>query len=231
MKINQILKDKKFSVLGDSLSTYKGYNTDASSNATLINNKTYYNGKNIIRNVKHTWWMRTINKTRMKLLVNNSSSGSKIKGIGNISNSTIDEAIGIRSENLHNNIKNINPDIIAVFIGINDYNANTNLKEFAKSYEILIKKIINKYKKSEIFLFTLLPNKNTKNDLEEYNNEIIKISKKYNLNIVDLYNKSKIKSKNIKKYTSDDKNLHLNSKGMKKVSKVFIKQLKNKYLH
>ena len=113
--LRSVLSGKNFSLIGDSISTYAGYsNNAAETNSTIGSNAVYYGNKNKTITVNDTWWMQTVNETGMNLLVNNSWSGDKVSELG----------IN-RATQLHDNTGSnagTTPDIIAVYIGINDIN-------------------------------------------------------------------------------------------------------------
>ena len=74
------LKGKTLSALGDSISTFNGVsNTTAAetTNSTIADGRWYYPAPEV-STVDMTWWMQTANALGMKLLVNNSWSGSYI---------------------------------------------------------------------------------------------------------------------------------------------------------
>lgn len=125
-ELSEILKGKNFSILGDSISTFSGYSNNASNtNNTIGSNDIYYNGSNYITDVNQTWWKQVANKTQMNVLVNNSYSGDKLSTKGQT-----------RCVQLHDNTgenAGTNPDVIAVYLGINDYNDNL----IAGSYETI----------------------------------------------------------------------------------------------
>ena len=75
--LSEILEGKYISILGDSISTYIGYSNNESDNETLKDNKVYYKGDNILTSVEETWWKLIEKETNLKVLVNNSYSGSK----------------------------------------------------------------------------------------------------------------------------------------------------------
>ena len=72
------LEHRKISILGDSLSTYQGYNPTG--------NIVYYpNENNDIDSVEKTWWKKVIIDSNSVLSINESYSGSKISGTDNSS--------------------------------------------------------------------------------------------------------------------------------------------------
>lgn len=100
-----------FSVFGDSISTFKG--------VTDPRNACYYdaldtNG-NGITDPSQTWWMRVIDAEGGRLISNVAFSGSMVAGAGfpaGRSPERAQQALGAHGEE---------PDVILVFIGINDY--------------------------------------------------------------------------------------------------------------
>jgi len=251
---------KYISILGDSISSYGGYSDDISVNTTLSQNvaSSLYRGDSAIMSVDETWWMQAINQTGMKLLVNNTWGGSRVFGASDTSaryNAYVDRCV-----NLHANAgpkAGTNPDVIAVYIGINDVRNNYNtigsfedinfdalIKEnngtytyatpttFAEAYSIMIHKIIKKYPDAEVYCFNLLPEAvsngaSTADQVEFTNSIIFKIADKFDLNKVDLYNNSGITVSNVSSYTKDG--LHPNALGMDLLTDVFVNALKEKY--
>ncbi len=256
-RLQDILEGKNFSVLGDSLSTYKRYSDDyINANDTIGYNKNFYNDFNII-NVNYTWWKQVADKTNMNLLVNNSSSGSKVVGEGFVSGSNYDEGIGIRSQNLHDNIgenSGTNPDIIAVYMGTNDLEAsftagsyetidfNTLIatdgvqyfykepSNFAEGYAIMLHKIKTAYPNADVFLMNMMLGSVYDTEMViKYNDIITKLADHYNMNLVDLYNSKISEETTNEKYFIGD-NIHPNKEGMKIISNAVIKVLEDKYL-
>lgn len=212
-----------------------GYSNNGSeTNNTISDNAVYYGhtSKNTSISVSDTWWMQVINNAGMNLLVNNSYSGDWVthKGIE-------------RSVQLHDNTGNeedINPDIIAVYLGVNDFNGEVSLDTFEEAYSTMVEGMTNKYNNAQsgtscdIFLFTLVPNKYRINDEElvKYNNIIKFIGKQYGCTIVDLYSNSGITAENCTSYTysSEAQALHPNAYGMDLITDCFWNVLYNKYV-
>lgn len=161
-----VLAGKRISILGDSISTYEGVSNDATANETIASNEVFYNKQ---MSLDDTWFMQTINNVGASLLVNNSWAGSNVgTGWGNESKG----GSTARAENLHSGA--INPDIIAVYMGINDCGCLTALgsfdgvediwngtsyigdtTKFATAYATMVHKIVSKYDAADVFLFTL----------------------------------------------------------------------------
>ena len=257
-QLSTILNGKNFSILGDSISTYTGYSNDATNtNNTIGNNQIFYTGSNGgITSVDYTWWKQLVDETGMNLLVNNSSSGAKVVGVGNVSGNTSDQGIGIRPQNLHDNTgtnAGTNPDIIAVYMGINDLNANytsgsyetinfntliTNNggtysyaapSNFAEGYAIMLHKIKVAYPNADVFVMNMpLRASSASQNLTAYNDIIQKLTTHYNMNLVSLYD-SPISGTAYSSYSIGD-NLHPNQAGMDIMTETFITALENKYL-
>lgn len=98
------LKDKKLSIMGDSISRFNGY--IPAGNAIFHPNGT-------VTNVNQTSWQMLINETGMQLVINQSWSGSHLSNGREVAsmfcNPARYESLGI-------------PDIILIFGGTNDYN-------------------------------------------------------------------------------------------------------------
>ena len=180
VKLKDTLKDKKLSILGDSISTYDGYSNSSSIYNVLTDiNRYYYPHDNIDVTVNDTWWMKFANSTGMSVLVNNSYSGSRVYAIPADSDYYYKPAgfQDIRSKTLHNKA-GVNPDVIAIYLGTNDFLNSVELgtysvnsyniiknnngtysyetpQSFVDAYIIMLHKIKIKYPNAEIFCFTL----------------------------------------------------------------------------
>ena len=256
--IKDILTGKNLSIMGDSISTYPGYSNNATTaNSTTGDNKLWYTGSNAgVTSVNDTWWMQTATETGMNLLVNNSSSGAKVVGKGNVSGSTVDQGIGIRPENLHDNIgdnNGVKPDVIMVFMGINDLNANytsgsyknvnfntlitdngdgtytyQSPANFAEGYAIMLHKIKTNYPNADVFLMNMpLRSSSASQILLNYNQIISDLATHYEMNLIDLFN-SEISGSNYSPNSADG--LHPNQSGMDLMTNAVVDALEEKYL-
>ena len=118
-------KRKHISILGDSISTYRGASNDASSNATIASNPYFYMEPFPI---EATYWMRLVESLDMKLCVNNSWSGGNLSG-------TKDENSGVNRAKYLSKDNGQIPDFIIVFMGLNDLGRGVDAAEFASDYE------------------------------------------------------------------------------------------------
>lgn len=144
-------RGKSLSILGDSISTFTGYIPSGNAN--------FYNGSNCgVRSVNDTWWKKLIDATGMTLNLNNSWSGS-----GATSCLSVASAGATRATNL-----GTDPDIIIVYIGINDFKEEigigtydgsgefpTSIATFREAYSIMLDRILTTYKHSEVYCCTL----------------------------------------------------------------------------
>lgn len=235
-----IYKNKKLSLLGDSISTYIGY---------IPSGQTYeYNGNNQgVSSVNDTWWMKLINALDMVLLVNNSWSGTCVTNIrdsvkGNDSNAVI------RSELLGNN-----PDVIIFYMGINDFcfeaelgdyegltPVPSDMTKFSSAYAMALDKMMAKYPEAEIWCATLpqcerngttgAPEINDAGiSLVTFNERIKKLALTFGAKILD-FAQSGLTYHNMNIYMGDwesgtERGLHPNADGMSVLANQAIRQL------
>lgn len=120
-----MLIGKKLSILGDSISTYKGVSDDASANSTLIYNPYYYREP---LPLDKTYWKLVMEHFGLDLCLNNSWSGGNLSGRDNP-----DSGVN-RANNLARDDGTV-PDVVIVFMGINDLGRGVNLDTFSADYE------------------------------------------------------------------------------------------------
>jgi len=198
---------KTVSILGDSISTYKGYVPEGYS--------CFYPYPTAdLGDVNQTWWMQVINKLGMKLLKNNSYSGT-----------CVSEGTGLNSTVQDTRLKELllgtqAPDIIIIFMGSNDCGSQyVKYETFNNSYKVMLDKIKALCPNAEIYLMTLPPSKlYTENNRVEYNEAIRKYAKDYNLPLIemnDAYN-----GEDCTNYLVDS--AHQNSAGMIKIAESVV---------
>ena len=131
-------RGKTVSILSHSASTYDGVSNNTAYNSTIGDNDVYYTeGRHGVYR-EDTWWQQVIDVLDMRLLVNNSWSGSCVlqprKGEASV-------AYKDRAVNLHNDHTGEEPDIIWVYIGGNDfaYYKDTYGQAADVDYDALIK--------------------------------------------------------------------------------------------
>lgn len=213
-----------FSVLGDSISTFDGVSNSTAYNATIGGNAAYYGATsredyttdiaplNVSRS--DTWWQQAVDTLGMNLCVNNSWSGSYIRN-----GSSANSGCVSRCRQLHNTA-GTKPDIIAMFLGTNDCNSNTdpstlgtpgsamynkvtkelNNTSYAPTtilgaYSLMIARAKDSYPNAEIYCFTLLPK--IYNGVEvngevysQFNAGVKEIAAHYGVYVVDLFAQS-----------------------------------------
>ena len=242
------LKGKTLSILGDSISTFAGVSNNTSHNATIGNNLVYYSNGFLNVYQQDTWWQQALNILDMDLLVNNSYSGSCIfQPLHGANGAYID-----RCTQLHN-AKGKTPDLIAIFMGTNDFGnfkdklgsaADINYetliltigsnrvystpKTAAEAYAIMLHKAMTRYPDAEVYCFTLLPERVSDADvalLEQFNQTIIDIATHFGAYVVDLYRDSGVKyDDNFAFYVADNE-LHPGPAGMDAITNCFISSI------
>ena len=111
------LAGKTISILGDSISTFAGVSNNTAYNSTIGSNAVYYSEGTLGVTRADTWWQQTIDILELELLVNNAWSGSCILPTrANTVGAYVDRCV-----QLHNDQTGEAPDIIAVFMGTNDF--------------------------------------------------------------------------------------------------------------
>ena len=251
-----ILDGKYVSVLGDSISTFNGYSNDATVNSTIGGNAPRYDAGSadtkpgsycLLESVNSTWWMGFADRSGMKLLVNNSWAGSQVFGGQTSDGRIIPPAYLERCVNLHDNTTDNNPDnepicpdVIFVYLGINDYNFNrdqvgsgavdyANLvnsdgtyvvpSSFGEAYGILLHKMQAAYPNAQIFAMTLLPENLYSVNMtawEQHNAYIRAAAQYYNVPVVDLASDCAITWENYSGYMIDK--IHPTTAGMKLIA-------------
>ena len=120
-----MLAGKKLSILGDSISTYQGFSNDRTANETLFFNPYYYRDP---FPPEGTYWMRLMRTFDLTLCVNNSWSGGNLSGRDNPDAGVNRAAHLCRDDGTA-------PDLIIVFMGINDLGRRVDIATFSADYE------------------------------------------------------------------------------------------------
>lgn len=212
------LAGKYISVLGDSISTYDGYSNDCvNGNSTIGNNAVYYPLSYGGMTVDDTWWMQLIARANANLLVNNSWSGSTVTG------GIISSGNGARAKNLHCDIGNNagrTPDIIIVYLGINDFDAGIIVEQFSAEYCGMIGEMSEAYPEAQIYCLNLPYRAGADSErLTEFNNSISVCCERYDCRLVDVYANTWTQI-NYERYLVDG--LHPNSLGMDLITNELI---------
>lgn len=193
---------KSISILGDSISAYTGSIPEG--------NLAYYTGGNRgVSHINHMWWKRVCNECGYILNTNNSWSASTVN-----TERGVTQGVGSsgyeRAELLDNGT---HPDIILVYMGINDFNRGCPIgsydgkgllpietNNFRSAYANMLARILRKYKRSKVYAMTLTisgwntedmtsPEYNAEgNYLNDFNKAIREIATAFNVEIIDSAN-------------------------------------------
>lgn len=238
------LEGKTISILGDSISTYQNYSNGTAAgttNSTITNGAIYYPRSGFDVTADSTWWYQAAQELGMDVLVNNSWSGSCLL---NTRSGTVGAYVD-RCVQLHDDTGDNagqEPDIIAIFLGTNDYytypgtlgsyesiafdtlitktEAGYAYAEPATSmeaYAIILHKIAQRYPKAEVYCFTLLPRVNSTSQPTAVNEDIRQLANHFGAITVDLHNCG-IQPDS----THMGDNLHPNSAGMDAMTNAFV---------
>lgn len=198
-------KNKYFSILGDSISTFEGCSEPKGA--------AYYDmarkmGTGICTQAD-TWWGRVIDSLEGKLLANNSISGSTV--CWNAAYKV--PSYGCSDERTAALSKDGNmPNVIIVFLGANDWGAGTqvfntqkavrseeNLALFSNAYRKMLEKLTKNYPEAEIWCLTLpigrcslvenfvFPNCYKGRNISEYCKAICLAAEYYRCKVIDLH--------------------------------------------
>ncbi|MBQ6164053.1 MAG: hypothetical protein IJK23_06220 [Clostridia bacterium] len=188
------------SILGDSLSTFEGFNP--------VGYAVYYNQqmqmRNELKDVYDTWWAMVNQQMHAFLCVNNSYSGSRVSGPGFPAASCPERISGLRTNEY-------SPDYILVYIGFNDFGNGVKISNgrfgsfsdksgicFEESYELMLDRLKEQYPAAVIICGTLMrtkmkydeswsfPEKFAGVDFEDYNNAIRRAVTKKRVFLADL---------------------------------------------
>ena len=144
---------KLVSILGDSISTFEGFNPPGYA--------VYYDKElqalNGLSSVCDTWWAKVIRALQAHLCMNNSYSGSLVTG-DQFPAGCSDERID------HLCSSGCDPDIILVYLGFNDFGYGVRLENrtireplcFSDAYDLMLKKIKQRYPPAVVVCGTLM---------------------------------------------------------------------------
>lgn len=143
------------SILGDSISTYDGFNPHGYS-VYYKDDILYENG---LESVNDAWWKQVIDGLGGELCVNNSFSGSLVAGDFPSSACSIERCSGLHGA--------LAPDLILIYMGTNDrgyaidfgLNAPQDNTKFYGAYRTMLKRIKDNYPSAKVICGTLLMGK------------------------------------------------------------------------
>lgn len=179
---------KRFSVLGDSISTFEGMVPEG--------NAVYYRDADARANgvvtPANTWWMQVIDRLDGALLANGSFSGSLVAGESFPAGRAEQRAAQLIGAD------GAGPDAVLVYLGINDYGEGTDPVEFERAYGEMLANVRAKAPHADIFCMTLLPGRSEEHDvsffrekykghdLEDYNRAIRRAAPSADAQVVDV---------------------------------------------
>ena len=227
-------KNKRFSILGDSISTFEGYTNPA--------NAVFYDREHKISSgvltILDTWWGILIEKLGGEFWVNNSISGSTVTWhpLYEV------ESYGCSDERTSSLGKDgVAPNVIIVYLGINDFGAGVRvvndkleggkneLAIFSIAYREMLEKLKKNYPNAEIWCLTLPISRCSKKErfefpfynggwhLLEYCDAIRESVLEYDCKLIDLY-------KNCESYDTLD-GFHPNGEGMREIAFAVLNSL------
>ena len=214
-----MLKDKFLSILGDSVSTYKDASCDASANKSAEYNPYFYK---MPFPLEKTYWWRILEAFEMKLCVNNSWSGGNLSG-QDMENSGVNRAGELATD------KGQVPDLIIVFMGLNDLGRGVSPDVFKADYEKTLATIKKKYPLATVCCVNL-PDRDPcfKPRVNIFNDIICEATKNAgdNFFVADLYNSP---LNNDFYYTNTVDGLHPDEDGMRYIAEVVENAIRKYY--
>ena len=216
-----MLKGKRISILGDSISTYKNVSNDINANSTIFGNPYFYCEPFPL---EKTYWSLLIEKFGLSLCVNNSWSGGNLSG-----RNDFDSGIN-RAKNLSRN-DGSKPDIIIVFIGINDLGRNVSYDVFAEDYCETLMRIMLKYPSASVCCVNMPDRDISFRERTEEFNRIIKSAVDYmgdGFFVADLFN-SRLNNDDYYNNTLDG--LHPDEDGMRMIAEVIAEAFEREINH
>ena len=211
-----MLTNKMLSILGDSISTYKGVSDDSSANSPLRYNPSFYKEP---FPCEKTYWRLSMASLGLKLCVNNSWSGGNLSGGGD------PHAVVNRANNLSRD-DGTDPDIIIVFMGINDLGRRVGIDVFSSDYERTLMIIKERYPKAMVCCVNL-PDRDIvmKKQTEAFNSKIADAIKAAGENffVADLFHS---RLNNDFYYMNTIDGLHPDEDGMKIIAEIIESAIK-----
>ena len=131
--------EKRMSILGDSISTYRGVSDDAAAEPTIVGNPWFY--RDPFPREK-TYWHLVAEALGYTLCVNNSWSGGNLSGA--------EEHAGVsRARHLARGMGE-RPTLVILFMGINDLGRGVDVSVFAADYQRAVDTILREYPEAAV---------------------------------------------------------------------------------
>ena len=203
--LNNRFTGKKISILGDSISTFKGF---IPTNYLHFYPQSYGD----VRNIYQTWWMQVINGLGAGLFIDNAYGGSTVCNFDSFSTSNDNRLKALK-------INEKVSDVILIFMGTNDCASKyVNANSFEEAYTTMLTKIQSLSPGTEIILINLPSSKLYSVDSQyELNQVIRKCANQFKYKLVD------ISGLNLTDKLIDS--AHPNSLGMKALSIAILDSL------
>jgi len=214
-----MLKGKRLSILGDSISSYKGVSDDRAAHSTLSFNPSFYKEPFPRRD---TYWQIIIDRLGMRLCVNNSFSGGNLSGRED-SFSGVSRALNLSRED------GKKPDLVIVFMGLNDMGRGVEPKTFFEDYLLTLKRIRKKLPAVKVCCVNM-PDRyiEFKERTEDFNSSIKKAVNDAGEGffIADLFNS---RLNNDFYYNNTMDGLHPDADGMRIIAEIIIEAIRGFY--
>ena len=211
-----MLRKRLVSILGDSISTYVGVSNDEKSNITIGTNPYFYRPP---FPKEKTYWALICKELGLSICVNNSWSGGNLSGKN-------DPTSGTNRAEFLDDIDGNKPDLVIVFIGMNDLGRGVDADIFADDYYRALATIRKNSPDAEICCVNM-PDRapEVHKRTIEFNKKIEEAVKSIGEKcfIADLFN-SKLKDDYYYMNTLDG--LHPDEDGMRIIAEVIIKAIR-----
>ena len=174
------------SILGDSISTYEGFNPPGHA----VYYDSAYRCLNGLTSVYDTWWAKVNQFLKAYLCVNNAWSGSRV--CGDFPAASHPRRTGA----LHT--EQARPDLILIYMGFNDFAGGSGAGAFEAAYDAMVAALQANYPRAWIFCGTLMRSKLADDpgwvfprnllgeDVEDYNAAIRRVCRRRNCVLADL---------------------------------------------
>lgn len=246
------LKGKYISLIGDSITTFQGWSNIAPGSTSAA---VYYPNPTAtypILDVNQTYWKKLVDRTGMNLLVNNSWSGSHCAGSAS---SSVVSQTNDRCHQLHKD--GINPDIILINIGTNDFDhdyelgtwngrgvlfpanpTTTSPNTFREAYAVMLYRLRQYYPLAKVYCCTIPCGNNeggeglnemngTGYTLSEWNDAIREVATAFGVKVIEMA------TAGMDYYTLDtlygDGRVHPSEAGMERMYEIIRPALENEY--
>ncbi|SCX95813.1 Lysophospholipase L1 [Lachnospiraceae bacterium XBB2008] len=192
---------KLVSFMGDSISTYEGYNPPGYA----VFYEKEMQDKNGLLSVDDTWWSIVLKSIGGTLCVNDSYSGSRVSGNSFPAGWSDERILNLRKDERYV------PEIIIIYLGYNDFGYGVKIRKkglynpfamdtrfFWDAYNMMLIKIKKQYPKATIICGTLLrttimdrtdwifPEEFGGISFDEYNNVIRRVCKRNKVRLADI---------------------------------------------